>query len=62
MKKTSESQLRASKKYDKEHTKQINLKLNLETDSDILARLEEVASIQGYIKELIRQDIGGKKK
>lgn len=61
MKKT-EAQLRASKKYDKEHTKQINLKLNLETDSDILARLEEVTSIQGYIKELIRQDIGGKKK
>ena len=56
MKKT-EAQLRASKKYDKEHTKQINLKLNLETDADILARLEEVASKQGYIKELIREDI-----
>ena len=53
----SEAQRRATKKYDETHTKQIHLKLNLETDADILQKLSEVSSIQGYIKELIRNDI-----
>lgn len=51
------AQARASAKYDETHTKQIKLKLNLETDKDILQRLEEVGNKQGYIKELIRRDI-----
>lgn len=52
-----ESQKRAVAKYDANHTKQIKLKLNLKTDADILAKLEEVESKQGYIKSLIRADI-----
>lgn len=47
----------ASARWDAENTVQIKMKLNRTTDADILARLEEVASKQGYIKELIRQDI-----
>lgn len=47
----------ASARWDAENTVQIKMKLNRATDADILARLEEVASKQGYIKELIRKDI-----
>ena len=53
----SKAQYKASKKYDKEHTKQLSLKLNLRTDVDILEKLENVPSKQGYIKMLIRKDI-----
>ena len=55
MNKASERQAR----YDGANTKQIHLKLNLKTDADILEKLEQVESIQGYIKGLIRSDIGG---
>ena len=54
----SKAQRAASAKYDASHTVQIKLKLNTKTDADILARLKEVESKQGYIKELIRADIG----
>lgn len=50
----SENQAR----YDKTHTKRIFLKLNLESDSDILEKLDSVPNKQGYIKELIRKDLG----
>ena len=52
-----EAQMRANKKYDAENTVQINLKLNLNTDADILQKLNEVDNRQGYIKDLIRKDI-----
>lgn len=55
MNKASERQAR----YDGANTKQIHLKLNLKTDADILEKLEQVESIQGYIKGLIRSDISG---
>ena len=51
---------RARAKYDKMNTVGMYLKLNLNTDMDILARLDDVASgetKQGYIKRLIREDI-----
>jgi hypothetical protein len=51
--------MNAVRKYDDAHTKKIMLKLNLETDKDILERLEAVGNKQGYIKELIRKDING---
>ena len=53
----SDAQKRASAKYDSKNTKQIRLKLNLRSDHDILERLEEVGNVQGYIKQLIRNDI-----
>lgn len=53
----TESRKKASVKYDATHTKQVKLKLNLRTDSDIIDKLESVTNIQGYIKALIREDI-----
>ena len=55
--KVSEAQLRAQAKYDKTHTKGIYLKLNLETDKDIIEHLGGKDNVQGYIKELIRRDM-----
>lgn len=47
----------ADMKYKKNNTKQIALRLNYNTDADILAKLESVENTQGYIKDLIRADI-----
>ena len=56
-KKTSAAQLKAIAKYDAAHTVQLHLKLNTDTDSDILKQLDKVQSKQGYIKALIREDM-----
>ncbi|MBR3237005.1 MAG: hypothetical protein IKF99_01055 [Oscillospiraceae bacterium] len=53
----SEAQKRAQAKYDAQKAKRFNLKLNIETDADILRRFEEKGSVQTYIKQLIREDI-----
>lgn len=45
-------------RYDLENTVQIKMKLNKKTDADILEKLDEVENKQGYIKGLIRKDIG----
>ena len=58
--KSTESQVRASIKYNKENTVQISLKLNRSTDADLIDSLNRVANKQGYIKELIRKDIAKK--
>lgn len=43
--------------HDKLHAKRIYLKLNKDNDADILDWLEQQPNKQGYIKELIREDI-----
>lgn len=53
----SEAQKRAQAKYDKANTKQVIMKLNKITDADILEILEQTQNVQGYIKQLIRDDI-----
>ena len=58
--KSTESQIRASVKYNKENTVQISLKLNRSTDADLIESLNRVKNKQGYIKELIRRDIAKK--
>ena len=58
--KSTESQSRASVKYNKENTVQISLKLNRITDADLIDNLNRVTNKQGYIKELIRRDIAKK--
>lgn len=55
--KTSVSMRKAIDKYDKENTKQIKMKLNKNTDADIIAFLESQDNIQGKLKELIRKEI-----
>lgn len=54
---TTEAQRRAVAKYDAEHTRQIKMKLNTETDADILAWLDSQTNKQGAIKEAIRDKI-----
>ena len=52
----TKAQSRASAKYDKAHTKGIYLKLNKETDADIINFLSiHAGSNQGLIKELLRE-------
>ena len=58
--KSTESQIRASVKYNKENTVQISLKLNRSTDAELIDSLNRVKNKQGYIKELIRRDIAKK--
>jgi len=53
----TEAQRRASKKYDAKNTKTFAIKLNRNTDADLIEKLNTVTSVQGYIKELIRKDI-----
>ena len=54
---TSEAKRRCNAKYDRNNTKQIHLKLNINTDGDILRYLSKKENIQGYIKSLIREDM-----
>lgn len=54
---TTEAQKRASAKYHKEHLRVFNLRINRRTEADILDKLEAVDNVQGYLKDLIRQDI-----
>lgn len=63
MPKNSKAKLEANARYYAKAIKQYGLGLNIYTDADIIAKLDEVPSKMGYIKELIRADIKrGKKK
>ena len=48
----------AKKRWVLENTTRIGMKLNNNTDQDIIEHLKKQDSIQGYIKALIRKDIG----
>ena len=54
----SDAQRRAREKYEARTKAGLYLKLNRVTDSDILSKLDSVQNKQGYIKDLIRKDIG----
>lgn len=43
--------------YNKENTVQVALRLNKNTDKDVIKRLNDQKNKQGYIKNLIRKDI-----
>lgn len=47
-------------KYQKEHYKNLGIRLNNETDSDIIEYLETVGNKAEYVKQLIRQDMAKK--
>lgn len=57
LKETSEALRKAVSKYDKNNTRQIAVKLNKNTDQDIIEFLDKAENKQGLIKELIRQEI-----
>ena len=56
----TDAQRRASAKYKQTRTRSIRLEFNVDTDADILAKLDAVDNRQGYIKSLIRRDIAAK--
>lgn len=56
----TEAQKRAQQKYDKasrDKFKVMTLKLNRESDKDVIEKLASVDNMQGYIKDLIRKDM-----
>jgi hypothetical protein len=55
--KTRQSQIDASRRYDDANTKRLYIKLNVNTDADILRYLDKLPNKQGFIKELIRAAI-----
>lgn len=59
--KTPAANLRAINKFNKEKTERVFVRLNKNTDADILAHLETLSeSKQGYIKRLIRADMASR--
>ncbi len=56
--KTKQARVRASIKYNEANVKQIKMNLNRKTDADIITHLESLPNVQGYIKNLIRKDMG----
>ena len=53
----SDARRRASRKYDKENTFPVTVKLNKNTDADIVEWLKNQPNKQGYIKALIKADM-----
>lgn len=53
----TKAEIKAANKYNKENTVCVQLRLNKNTDADIIEKLNSVPSKMGYIKELIRADI-----
>lgn len=51
----TEAQKKASAKYDKNNTRIFAIKLNRNTDADLITMLESQDNIQGYIKEKLRR-------
>ena len=55
----TKAQMEAQRRYDKKNTRSVLFKFNLANDADILAKLDDVENRQGYVKNLIREDIRG---
>ena len=58
---TSEAQKAADARYKAAKTKQIKFVLNKNTEPDLIAHLESIDNVQGYIKTLIREDMRNRK-
>ena len=56
----TEAQRRAVRKYDSANTLQVHLKLNVKTDAKIIEHLKQTGNVQGYIKQLIVDDMNRK--
>lgn len=53
----TEAEKKTQRKYELKIMKQISLKLNRNTDADVIAKLDSVDNVRGYIISLIREDI-----
>lgn len=47
--------------WDRENTRQYKLKLNKNTDADLIAWLDSIENRQSYLKDLIRADMNKEK-
>ena len=54
---TSEAKKASKAKYDAKTAKYFSLKLNKNTDHDIIEHLAKQETVQGYLKHLIREDM-----
>lgn len=61
---TTDAAKAAKARYDSKTARYVSMKLNTNTDKDIIQRLEQEPSIQAYLKRLIREDMnkGGEQK
>ncbi len=57
MSERSEALKKAQNKYKKEKMTSVLIRLHKENDKDIIDRLEKIGNKQGYIKQLIRDDL-----
>lgn len=57
MAKTKQELNQYIEKWQRENIKRVVVKLNKKTDADIIQQLEGQDSVQGYIKQLIRDDM-----
>ncbi len=53
----TEAHIKAQKKSDKKNVKSITFRFSRNTDKDILDKFEAVPNVQGYVKQLIRDDL-----
>lgn len=53
----TEAQKKAAAKYDKNNTRVYSIKLNVNTDQELIAQLDQAGNVQGFIKALIRRYI-----
>ena len=58
----NQTSLKADTKYKKANIIKVNMSLNRNTDSDILAYIDTIDNKQGYLKRLIREDIARRAK
>ena len=54
---TSDAKKAAKARYDAKTARHISLKLNLNTDKELIEQLDRQPNVQGYLKDLIRKDI-----
>lgn len=62
MGKASAAKLRATKKYEKAHIRQILLKFHKTYDAAIIEKLDSLDSKNSYVRQLILQDLEREKK
>jgi len=53
----TEAQRRAAAKYDRNNTRIYTIKLNVNTDQELIKVIEDQGNVQGFIKGLIRDYI-----
>lgn len=53
----TEAQRKASASYDRKNTKMFTIKLNYNTDANLIAWLEVQPNVQGFIKRILNSEL-----